>query len=63
MKRVRLTPDGQELLRNLNELRVALLQQFIQTLTDDERRGLLDALAPVVGREEIAAYRPEALTE
>jgi DNA-binding MarR family transcriptional regulator len=63
MKRVRLTPDGRELLRNLNELRVALLQQFIQTLTDDERRGLLDALSPVVGREEIAAYRPEGFTE
>ena len=63
MKRVRITPEGRELLRNLNEMRVALLQQLIQTLTDDERRGLLDALSPVVGREEIAAYRPVGLTK
>jgi DNA-binding MarR family transcriptional regulator len=63
MKRVRITPSGQELLRNLNEMRVALLQQFIQTLTDDERGRLLDALSPVVGREEIAAYRPPGLTK
>ena len=63
MKRVRLTSDGHELLRNLNEMRVALLQQFIQTLTDDERRRLLDALSPIVEREEIAAYRPQGLTK
>jgi DNA-binding MarR family transcriptional regulator len=62
MKRVSLTPEGRELLRNLNEMRVALLEQFIQTLTDDERGGLLDALSPIVEREEIAAYRPEGLT-
>jgi DNA-binding MarR family transcriptional regulator len=58
MKRVRITPDGRALLRGLNEMRVALLQQFAQTLTDTERSRLLDALSPIVGREEIAAYRP-----
>jgi DNA-binding MarR family transcriptional regulator len=63
MKRVRITPKGHELLRNLNEMRVALLQQFVETLPDDERRRLFDALSPIVGREEIAAYRPEGLTK
>ena len=63
MKRVRLTSDGHELLRNLNEMRVALLQQFIQTLTDDERRRLLDVLSPIVEREEVAAFRPQGLTK
>jgi DNA-binding MarR family transcriptional regulator len=59
MKRVRITDDGRELLRRLNELRVALLAQFVETLTDSERGKLLDALSPIVGREDIAAYRPE----
>jgi DNA-binding MarR family transcriptional regulator len=59
MKRVRITDEGRGLIRQLNELRVALLQQFVETLTDSERRQLLDALSPIVGREDIAAYRPE----
>jgi DNA-binding MarR family transcriptional regulator len=60
MKRVSITPDGQELLRRLNEMRVALLAQFVQTIPDSQRRQLLDALSPIVEREEIAAFRPEA---
>jgi DNA-binding MarR family transcriptional regulator len=63
MKRVRITADGVELLRRLNEMRVSLLQQFIETLTDTERRRLLDALSPIVEREEVAAYRPQGLTK
>jgi DNA-binding MarR family transcriptional regulator len=59
MKRVRITDEGRELLRRLNELRVALLQQFVETLTDSERGRLLEALSPIVGREDVAAYRPE----
>jgi DNA-binding MarR family transcriptional regulator len=63
MKRVRITADGVDLLRRLNEMRVSLLQQFIETLTDTERRRLLDALSPIVEREEVAAYRPQGLTK
>jgi DNA-binding MarR family transcriptional regulator len=63
MKRVRITPKGQEVLRNLNEMRVALLQQFVETIPETERRRFLDVLSPIVGREEIAAYRPEGLTK
>jgi DNA-binding MarR family transcriptional regulator len=59
MKRVRITAEGQELLRRLNEMRVSLLAQFVQTIPDAQRRQLLDALSPIVGREEIAAFRPE----
>jgi DNA-binding MarR family transcriptional regulator len=60
MKRVRITDEGRELLRGLNEMRVALLSQFVQDIPDDQRRALLDALSPIVEREEIAAFRPEA---
>ena len=63
MKRVRLTSDGHELLRNLNEMRVALLEQFVETIPETERRQLLDALSPIVEREEIAAHRPQGLTK
>jgi DNA-binding MarR family transcriptional regulator len=59
MKRVRITPDGQELLRRLNEMRVSLLAQFVEDIPDSQRRELLDALSPIVGREEIAAFRPQ----
>jgi DNA-binding MarR family transcriptional regulator len=59
MKRVRITGQGQDLLRRLSEMRVAMLAQFVETLTEPERRELLGALSPIVEREEIAAYRPE----
>jgi DNA-binding MarR family transcriptional regulator len=59
MKRVRITAEGRSLLRHLNEMRIALLQQFIDTLSPAERRRLLAAVSPVVAREEIAAFRPE----
>ena len=60
IKRVRITGEGREFLRGLNEMRVALLSQFVQDIPDDQRRALLDALSPIVEREEIAAFRPEA---
>ena len=59
MKRVKITPEGRELLRNLNEMRVAMLAQFVDTLTESERGELLRALTPIVERDEIAPYRPE----
>jgi DNA-binding MarR family transcriptional regulator len=59
MKRVRITDTGREMVRRFNEMRVGLLQQFAETLPESDRRKLLDALSPVVGREDIAAFRPE----
>jgi DNA-binding MarR family transcriptional regulator len=59
MKRVSITNRGQDLLRRLNEMRVAWLAQFVDTMAESERRELLDALSPIVAREEIAAYRPQ----
>ncbi len=59
MKRVSITPAGRDLLRHINEMRVAWLEQFVSTLPDDQRDRLLDALSPIVKREEIAAFRPE----
>jgi len=60
MKRVRITPEGRDLLRSLTEMRLNLLAQFVETIPDPQRRELLDALSPIVEREEIAAFRPEA---
>jgi DNA-binding MarR family transcriptional regulator len=59
MKRVQITGEGRNLLRHLNEMRVGWLQQFIETLSEAERRKLLAAVSPVVAREQIAAFRPE----
>ena len=59
IKRVRITSQGRDLLRRINEMRVAWLEQFVSTLPDDQRDRLLDALSPIVEREEIAAFRPE----
>jgi DNA-binding MarR family transcriptional regulator len=58
-KRVRITDTGREMVRRFNEMRVGLLQQFAETLPESDGRKLLDALSPVVGREDIAAFRPE----
>jgi DNA-binding MarR family transcriptional regulator len=63
MKRVRITDEGRELLRRLNEMRVALLEQFVETIPETERRQLLDVLSPIVEREEVAAYRLQGLTK
>jgi len=60
MKRVRITPEGSDLMRGLTEMRLNLLAQFVDTIPDPQRRELLDALSPIVEREEIAAFRPEA---
>lgn len=60
MKRVRMTQEGRDLLRSFTEMRLNLLGQFVETIPDPQRRRLLDALSPIVEREEIAAFRPEA---
>jgi DNA-binding MarR family transcriptional regulator len=59
MKRVSLTDDGGCVIRRLNAARFSRLEQFTQTLTDDERRKLSAALSKLLERDEIAACRPE----
>jgi DNA-binding MarR family transcriptional regulator len=63
MKRVSLTPDGRAVSRRLNAARLSGLQQFTQTLTDAERRTLAGALSKLLEREDVAACRPEGLSQ
>jgi DNA-binding MarR family transcriptional regulator len=62
MKRVALTEDGRAAIRRLNAARLNGLEQFAQGLTTAERGSLADALEHLIGREDIKACRPEALT-
>jgi DNA-binding MarR family transcriptional regulator len=59
MKRVRLTDAGRAVIRRLNAARLSGLEQFAQNLTDTERRALAGALSTLLGREDVAACRPE----
>jgi DNA-binding MarR family transcriptional regulator len=61
MKRVRLTDDGRGVIRRLNAARLTGLQQFIETLTDAERRKVAAALSQLLERQDVAACRPEGL--
>ena len=56
-KQVAATPAGRALMERLMELRVAGFGEFVATLEPAERERLAEALAPIVGREEIAAVR------
>jgi DNA-binding MarR family transcriptional regulator len=57
MKRVTITAEGREVLRRLNEMRIAQLEGFADTMTGEERAALHAALTPIVAREEIGAFR------
>jgi DNA-binding MarR family transcriptional regulator len=59
MKRVCLTDDGRAVTRRLNAARLSGLEQFTETLTSTERHSLAGALARLLGRDDIAACRPE----
>jgi DNA-binding MarR family transcriptional regulator len=60
-KRVSLTETGRSVIRKLNAARLNGLEQFAQTLNDDERRGLAGALTELLQRSEIAVCRPEGI--
>ena len=62
-KRVDITAAGSEVIRRLNQARFAGIEQFIQTLTTEERDNLARGLAPLVARAEIAALRPQETDE
>jgi DNA-binding MarR family transcriptional regulator len=61
MKRVSVTDRGRHVIRKLNAARLNGLEQFAQTLTDDERRALGDALQVLLRRPEVAVCRPEGI--
>ncbi|WP_286989683.1 MarR family transcriptional regulator [Thermomonospora sp. CIF 1] len=55
IKRIAITAAGRELLCRLHAARHADLRRFAATLTEEERMGLVKALAPVLARPEIRA--------
>jgi len=61
MKRIGLTDDGRSVIRRLNAARLNGLEQFTQTLTDDERRTLAQALDTLLARPDVAVCRPEGM--
>jgi DNA-binding MarR family transcriptional regulator len=50
VKRVSITAAGRRVLSRLMEIRLNMLERFAATLTDEERRDLATALAPIVER-------------
>jgi DNA-binding MarR family transcriptional regulator len=61
MKRVSVTDRGRHVIRKLNAARLNGLEEFAQTLTDDERRTLGEALQLLLRRPEVAVCRPEGI--
>jgi DNA-binding MarR family transcriptional regulator len=59
MKRVRLTADGGAVIRRLNAARLSGLVQFAESLSDEERDRLAQALSTLMRREDLANCRPE----
>jgi DNA-binding MarR family transcriptional regulator len=61
MKRIRLTDVGRAVIAKLNAARLSGLEQFTETLNDDERRLLAGALAKLLQRDDVAVCRPEGI--
>jgi DNA-binding MarR family transcriptional regulator len=61
MKRVSVTERGRHVVRKLNAARLNGLEQFAQTLNDDERRTLGEALQLLLRRDDVAVCRPEGI--
>ena len=61
MKRVSLTDRGRAVIRKLNAARLNGLEQFTETLNDDERQALAGALQQLLRRPDIAVCRPEGI--
>ncbi len=59
IKRVEVTEAGREVVRRLNQTRLAYLEQFAETLTETERTRLVGALAPLLGQDAIGACHPD----
>jgi DNA-binding MarR family transcriptional regulator len=61
MKRIAPTERGRAVIRKLNAARLNGLEQFTQSLNEDERRALAGALTQLLLRPEVAVCRPEGL--
>ncbi len=60
MKRVRLTDSGRAITSTLGETRLAAMQEFLLSLSDEEAEALTRALELIVeSRGEIAELRPQ----
>jgi DNA-binding MarR family transcriptional regulator len=55
LKAVRATDEARALVDRLTDLRVAGIADFVSTLSDKERADLIEALSPIVARDEIAS--------
>jgi DNA-binding MarR family transcriptional regulator len=53
------TASGQEVVQRLFELRVTGLQDFVASLSDDERDALAAALAPIAARDDLFSPRTQ----
>ena len=58
-KRVSPTEAGRSVIRRLNAARLSSLEEFVKTLTEDERGALGAALSQLLRRPDLAACRPE----
>jgi DNA-binding MarR family transcriptional regulator len=59
MKRLRLTASGRAITSSLNETRLATMQEFLTSLSDEEAQALTQALDLILeNRGEIADLRP-----
>jgi DNA-binding MarR family transcriptional regulator len=61
MKRIQLTDKGRAVIRRVNAARLVGLEQFTETLNDDERRLVSGALSELLRRDDVAACRPEGI--
>jgi DNA-binding MarR family transcriptional regulator len=61
MKRISLTEAGRSVIRKVNAARLSGLEQFTETLNDDERRLLAGALSKLLLRDDVAVCRPEGI--
>src|ERR1017187_323083 len=60
MKRLRLTESGRAITSSLNETRLATMQEFLTSLSDEEAQALTEALDLILAnRGEIADLRPQ----
>ncbi len=60
MKRLRLTESGRAITSSLNETRLATMQEFLTSLSDEEAEALTRALDLILAnRGEIADLRPQ----
>jgi DNA-binding MarR family transcriptional regulator len=61
MKRISLTDEGRSVIRKVNAARLSALERFTQTLNDDERRTLAEALCELLRRADVSVCRPEGI--